>query len=214
MSKLERDMNSYRAKLNLYTKELRKAKRDSWARHCESIENTSEAARLRKVLASNPTTPGYIKHPEGSWSNSSQETLELFMETHFPGCKNTDIPGSKQSNLLESTQQELNIEQIITEQKIIWAINSFKPYKSAGPDEIIPAFLQNALNVIVPWLRVIFTSCIKLRYVPMSWRKVKVVFIPKAGKPTHSTAKDYRPISLSSFLLKTLSRRTSMCTRK
>ena len=35
---------------------------------------------------------------------------------------------------------------------------------------------------------------------------MKVVFIPKAGKIRHSSAKDYRPISLSSFLLKVLER--------
>ena len=34
----------------------------------------------------------------------------------------------------------------------------------------------------------------------------KVVFIPKAGKVNHNAAKDFRPISLSSFLLKTLER--------
>ena len=33
-----------------------------------------------------------------------------------------------------------------------------------------------------------------------------MVFIQKAGKSSHSTAKDYRPISLSSFLLKTMER--------
>jgi len=35
---------------------------------------------------------------------------------------------------------------------------------------------------------------------------VKVTCIPKAGKPSHTNAKDFRPISLSSFLLKTLER--------
>ena len=49
-------------------------------------------------------------------------------------------------------------------------------------------------------------NCLKFNYMPISWRRVKVVFIPKAGKVNHSTAKDYRPISLSSFLLKVLER--------
>jgi len=37
---------------------------------------------------------------------------------------------------------------------------------------------------------------------PTAWQETKVVFIPKAGKATHTTAKDFRPISLTSFLLK------------
>jgi len=37
-----------------------------------------------------------------------------------------------------------------------------------------------------------------------------VVFIPKAGKATHTTAKDFRPISLTSFLLKSFEGMTSL----
>jgi len=37
-----------------------------------------------------------------------------------------------------------------------------------------------------------------------------VVFIPKAGKATHTTAMDYRPISLTSFLLKSFERMISL----
>ena len=40
----------------------------------------------------------------------------------------------------------------------------------------------------------------------MLWRKVKIVFIPKAGKRSSFDAKSYRPISLSSFCLKTQER--------
>jgi len=37
-----------------------------------------------------------------------------------------------------------------------------------------------------------------------------VVFIPKAGKATHTTAKNFRPISLASFLLKSFERMISL----
>ena len=46
----------------------------------------------------------------------------------------------------------------------------------------------------------------KVKDLVLKWRQVKVVFITKAGKATHSSPKDFRPISLSSFLLKTLAR--------
>lgn len=35
---------------------------------------------------------------------------------------------------------------------------------------------------------------------------MKVIFIPKSGKNGHESVKDFRPISLSSFVLKTLER--------
>jgi hypothetical protein len=45
------------------------------------------------------------------------------------------------------------------------------------------------------------------------WRLVKVVFIPKPGKGTYSEPRDYRPISLTSFLLKTMERLMDRCLR-
>jgi len=42
--------------------------------------------------------------------------------------------------------------------------------------------------------------------VPAIWRQVKVVFIPKPGRSTYRRTRDYRPISLTSFLLKTMER--------
>jgi hypothetical protein len=42
---------------------------------------------------------------------------------------------------------------------------------------------------------------------------VKVVFIPKPGKATYGGPKDYRPISLTLFLLKTMERLVDRFTR-
>jgi hypothetical protein len=41
-------------------------------------------------------------------------------------------------------------------------------------------------------------------FIPTAWRQVKVTFIPKPGKHDYTAAEAYRPISLSSFLLKTM----------
>ena len=43
-------------------------------------------------------------------------------------------------------------------------------------------------------------------YLPNTWRKVKVVYIPKAVKKDPEHPKSYRPINLTSFFLKTLER--------
>jgi len=43
-------------------------------------------------------------------------------------------------------------------------------------------------------------------YVPAKWHQVKVVFIPKCGRNSYSGPSDFRPISLKSFLLKTMAR--------
>lgn len=49
-----------------------------------------------------------------------------------------------------------------------------------------------------------FRASITLAYIPKAWRKVRVVFIPKAGKRDKTAPKVFRPISLSYDLLKTM----------
>ena len=52
----------------------------------------------------------------------------------------------------------------------------------------------------------IFCACLATGYVPAIWRQVKVVFIPKHGRSSYTGPRDFRPISLTSLLLKTRER--------
>jgi Reverse transcriptase (RNA-dependent DNA polymerase). len=96
------------------------------------------------------------------------------------------------------------LQRTVYRTKLRWAINSFDPYKSAGPDLTIPAFLQHGIDVLSSLLCSIFRACIALAYIPTVWRKARITFIPKPGKPSYTEASAYRAICLSSFLLKTL----------
>lgn len=80
----------------------------------------------------------------------------------------------------------------------------FQPFKTPGLDEIFPALLQAGRGIIGPLLCRIFRACLVFGHIPLSWRSTKVVFIPKPGKDCYAEAKAFRPICLSSFLLKTL----------
>jgi hypothetical protein len=73
-------------------------------------------------------------------------------------------------------------------------------------DGIFPALLQEGREILIPYLIRIFHACLATGYVPAMWRQVKVVFIPKPGRNSYCGPKDFRPISLTSFLLKTLER--------
>jgi hypothetical protein len=95
---------------------------------------------------------------------------------------------------------------VVTYRRVEWVIDSFAPYKSPRVDGISQALLQHAREVVIPCLVRMFRACLATGYVPAMWRQVKVVFIPKPGRNAYSGPIDYRPISLTSFLLKAMVR--------
>jgi hypothetical protein len=73
-------------------------------------------------------------------------------------------------------------------------------------DGIFPSLLQERRRIVVPNLVRIFHACLATGYVPAIWSQVKVVFTLKPSKNSYSGPTDFRPISLTSFLLKTMVR--------
>jgi len=71
-------------------------------------------------------------------------------------------------------------------------------------DVNFPALLQEGREVLIPYLVRIIRACLATGYVTILWRQV--VFILKPGRISYCRPKDFRPISLTSFLLKTLER--------
>lgn len=205
-TKTDEDWMIYKSSFNKFKGDIRKAKRAAWISFCETIHDVNDAARFRRVLSKNPKGLGLIRRSDGSWTSSGAETLELLMETHFPGCGDVPLPGALPGGPLSDLSNLGIIDEIVSESRLLWAIHSFRPYKSPGPDGILPVMLQRSASVIIPHLRDIYRTCLRLSVVPDKWKEVLVIFIPKAGKTSHVSPKDFRPISLSSFLMKVLER--------
>ncbi|KAL6419171.1 hypothetical protein ACFW04_014048 [Cataglyphis niger] len=77
--------------------------------------------------------------------------------------------------------------------RVKWAVKIFKSFKSAGPDRIFPALLQEEFVQISGPLMQILRAC---------WREW--YSYPKSVNTCCTSVKDFKPISLTSFLLKTL----------
>jgi hypothetical protein len=67
----------------------------------------------------------------------------------------------------------------------------------------MPIMLQQGFSLLASKLLMLLRASLAFGYIPMSWRHIRVVFIPKPGK-LMSQAKSLRPISLMSVILKTL----------
>jgi len=117
----------------------------------------------------------------------------VLLDAHFPGSQQTGHPPKRGAG------EGIELDSLLSDRNMKWSVHSFKPYKSPGPDGI-------AIN----WWKKIFHSILAVGELPTAWQETKVDFIPKAGKATHTTAMDYRPISLTSFLLKSFERMISL----
>ncbi|XP_055375386.1 uncharacterized protein LOC129608088 [Condylostylus longicornis] len=185
------DWCAYKYDLRKYKKELRRTQRLSWREFCGRIGEITEVSRLRRVLASDPAVPSYLMAAGGSWTNSALESPGLLLDTHFPEGHEEHAPNGYFGESCAGA--------VITEGRILWAIRGFDPFKSGGPDGIVPAELQCAAEVILPWLKIIYECCIDLTYIPKTLNVAKLVFIPKAGRSSHSCPMDLKPISLTSI---------------
>lgn len=195
-----------RQKCRKYEKNCHKAKRKTWALFTSKLEQTKDIARMQKLME-NGKQPKIriLKNNDGTMTNGNNEVVEEMMRTHFPECVELDneTPFPHTNGELEDSEH-LEIEATVSIEKIKWAIESFGPYKSAGQDGIFPALLQKTFGCTSTLLLRLFRCSLKLGYIPKIWRGINVTFIPKPGKESYESASSYRPISLMSFMLKTV----------
>ena len=97
---------------------------------------------------------------------------------------------------------------IVTLERLRCAISTFEPYKAPGSDGIYPVLLQKGMRVLASPLCKLLRACLVMGYVPDCWQEARVVFIPKAGRVLLGSVKEFRPISLTSFILKLFERLT------
>ena len=83
------------------------------------------------------------------------------------------------------------------------------PYGGTDPLGMFPLFLKRAADVMAPGLSVVFRRLVRLSSFPACWRQANVTPIPK-GTQSSSVA-DYRPISITSVLSKTLRYLSAWC---
>lgn len=215
-TKERQDTENYQNARTEFKKAIRAAKRTSWQAFCNEIDSYSETTRMHKILAKDRRITNVpISTGGGVFAQNDQESLGVLLRTHFPDCVIAHQAQNDQVNDQESkSTNHVIAEEVVTKEKIIYAIKKFSPFKSPGVDGVFPALLQQGLGELLPHLIKLFQAILQINYIPLEWRKVKVIFIPKPGKGNYSDAKSFRPISLTSFILKTLERCVDWSLRK
>lgn len=115
---------------------------------------------------------------------------------HFPDSEPAPEEQEQDPHYAATRVDWRTASSVVTKKRIRWALRSFKPFKSTGPGGIFPALLQREDSQVIPWLKGMFRASIALGHVPRAWRLVRVVYLPKPGKGTYSSTRDFRPIVL------------------
>ena len=76
------------------------------------------------------------------------------------------------------------------------------PHKAAGPDQIKPIILKNLSTPLSPILKHLFQKSLDSGTLPQIWKDANVASVYKKGE--RSNPANYRPISLTCILCKTL----------
>lgn len=204
------DIDNFKAARNEYRKAIDVARRDSFRNFVSEIEDLPVASRCQKAMSKAPSIGmGPIATTSGAYTENDEEALKALMAAHFPGYVIADNPDSSYDFVNVSSTDIMNenlVNEIVSENKVRSAIFKFLPYKSPGPDGIIPAMLQHGADVLIPLLVPLFKASIKMGCIPNVWRKAKVIFIPKVGRSDFTATSSFRPITLSSFILKVIER--------
>jgi len=190
-----------------YRKEVRKASKETWRTFCSYINDLPRSARLHRALSRDPKIRlGSLLAPSGQHTQSERETLHLLLATHFPNSIVMERGAVPAAACHTKSLDWWVAARIVTYQRVGWAIDSFVPYKRPGMIGIFLALLQEGQEVLIPHLVRIFRTCLATGYVPAMWCQVTVVFIPKPGRNSYCGPGDFRPISLTLLLLKTMER--------
>ncbi|XP_033222466.1 uncharacterized protein LOC117176335 [Belonocnema kinseyi] len=169
-------------------------------RFCEEFKDIPETARLYKILAKTAEARlRLIRLENGGFGEDEEATLSCLLEVRSLDFRRiqTDLEGEEWGQELRRADWSF-ASKIVDSKKVELAVGSFCPCKSPGADGIYP----------------LFSSSIALKHVSSAWKDGRVAFIPNPGSEGYTAAKNFRPISLASFIRKTLKRLVERYIRK
>ena len=175
----------------------------AWKSFTEDVSNMDGMLKVsRAILQKRQPQVGHLKRRDGIYTETRGRCWTPFLMNSFQ--IQTSSKGSKHLFCIMSSRMTFLTFFPLGNLKV--PSNPLKKGKAPGPDGIDTEVLQNLDGVSLGRLALIYNVSLALGYVPERWRGAKAVLIPKVEKSDHSSSQSFRPISLTSFLLKGLGR--------
>jgi hypothetical protein len=148
-------------------------------------------------------TSNIIRLKSGNTTTSAQDEVADIFNDYFTSVyhpmEDLELPEEQVNHLLPQID-----DVIITEDAVFNLLSMCDASKSPGPDNIHAAFLKGcAASVCIP-LTIIFIKSIEEGTLPGDWKSATIIPLHKKGDRTLPS--NYRPISLTSQVVKTFER--------
>jgi hypothetical protein len=93
---------------------------------------------------------GALWLPSGDFISSGGEAAKHLLMTHCPGCQPIEEQHSSGRVLQEPAQEDWDLtSEVVSEDKVRWAIDGFGTFKAAGEDGIFPGLLHHGIEIII-----------------------------------------------------------------
>ncbi len=139
-----------------------------------------------------------LRHSSGPFVNSDQEMVELLKATILVFLSR----GSGVNPRIPITHTNLHSSPLITELEVIHTLNCLNPHEVVSPDRLFPKALKALSSHIAPVLGQMLKRSLQTVKVSENWRRGIVT--PVTKNPRTTDPRQFRPISLTSVVCKTL----------
>ena len=202
-TKNNQDWELYREANRTYSKLLKQARRKNWKHFCDNLKGTNSLARIHKILNFDKSNTGSInslRKPNGEFTNTPQETLQVISDTLIPDDGIVADPASYRGG------DTPTILKILAPNRVDRAVRELQPNKAPGPDEIRNTMIVKAWDYIKDPMRMILHHSLSLGITPTEWHSSTGCIIPKPFKDDYTNPRAFRIISLTSSFQKILER--------
>ena len=203
-SPTEANISNYKAEHRSYKAACEKARKDSWRKLQQGIDNIQDMNNFRKIIETgNKITLGTLTKDDGTITDPGKDTVKYLLSKHFPDGQPIK-PTLYSSKTVKKTDINAWKPDWITTERLTEVFKLFKSKKSPGTDGLSPMVLKHLPPEFLKHIVHLYKCLIKLNFTPTRWKESKMVFIPKPGKETYKVYKSWRGISLTNYFLKAL----------
>lgn len=177
-------------------------KNETFNKYLSALAPSKEAGyslwTASKRIRRPPTLNSPLRSPSGGWVRSDCDKAKLFAQ-HL---EHTFSPNPIQSSVKpHNSIQDAGSIKTTSPYEVATVIDKLKLRKSPGYDRISSIMLKELPRKGIVFITNLINAAIRLRYVPRTWKRAKMIIIPKPDKPPDQIT-SYRPISLLSVISK------------